>query len=168
MLSDIGIAVVGEVDAVPAIALVLQPHRLVFVVLGRVGHRLRDRKRLALVTPGVALRRMEHAVHALVREVEEEWFVSRFDLLIEPVDRVIGQLVGISARVFVRRTFGIQAAINMGVAVRLLPAKGMTLPFVSYGGSSVIASGIAVGMLLAFTRSRPQGELSDLLGRGRR
>ena len=63
--------------------------------------------------------------------------------------------------------FAAQAMINMGVAVRLLPAKGMTLPFVSYGGSSVIASGIAVGMLLAFTRSRPQGEISDLL-RGRR
>lgn len=63
--------------------------------------------------------------------------------------------------------FGVQAMINMGVVVRLLPAKGMTLPFVSYGGSSVIASGIAVGMLLAFTRSRPQGQISDLLGRGR-
>ncbi len=64
--------------------------------------------------------------------------------------------------------FGVQAMINMGVAVRLLPAKGMTLPFVSYGGSSVIASGIAVGMLFAFTRTRPQGEIADLLGRGRR
>ena len=63
--------------------------------------------------------------------------------------------------------FAVQAMINMGVAVRLLPAKGMTLPFVSYGGSSVIASGIAVGMLLAFTRSRPQGQISDLLSRGR-
>ncbi|MCV3273895.1 putative lipid II flippase FtsW [Roseobacter sinensis] len=64
-------------------------------------------------------------------------------------------------------TLGVQAMINMGVAVRLLPAKGMTLPFVSYGGSSVIASGLAVGMLLAFTRTRPQGEISDLLVRGR-
>ncbi len=63
--------------------------------------------------------------------------------------------------------FGVQAMINMGVAVRLLPAKGMTLPFVSYGGSSVIASGIALGMLLAFTRTRPQGEISAFLSRGR-
>ncbi|MGB3177678.1 MAG: putative lipid II flippase FtsW [Albidovulum sp.] len=64
--------------------------------------------------------------------------------------------------------FGVQALINMGVAVRLLPAKGMTLPFVSYGGSSVIASGIAIGMLLAFTRARPQGRIEDyLIKRGR-
>ncbi len=63
--------------------------------------------------------------------------------------------------------FGVQAMINIGVAVRLVPAKGMTLPFVSYGGSSVIAAGITVGMLLALTRSRPQGQISDLFRRGR-
>lgn len=63
--------------------------------------------------------------------------------------------------------FGVQALINMGVAVRLLPAKGMTLPFISYGGSSVIASGITLGMLLALTRSRPQGQIADILRRGR-
>ena len=64
--------------------------------------------------------------------------------------------------------FGVQAMINMGVAVRLLPAKGMTLPFVSNGGSSVIAAGITVGALLAMTRTRPQGQIGDFFaGRGR-
>ena len=63
---------------------------------------------------------------------------------------------------------GMQAMINMGVAVRLLPTKGMTLPFVSYGGSSVIAAGITVGMLLALTRTRPQGRMADLIRRGPR
>lgn len=65
-------------------------------------------------------------------------------------------------------TLGIQAIINISVAVRLLPAKGMTLPFVSYGGSSLIAAGITLGVLLSFTRSRPQGFMGDALsGRSR-
>ncbi|MEM0977696.1 MAG: FtsW/RodA/SpoVE family cell cycle protein [Pseudomonadota bacterium] len=60
--------------------------------------------------------------------------------------------------------FGMQALINMAVAVRLVPAKGMTLPFVSYGGSSLIAMGILMGCVLAFTRTRPQGALQDGMG----
>lgn len=64
--------------------------------------------------------------------------------------------------------FSVQALVNMGVAVRLLPTKGMTLPFVSYGGSSVVAAGITVGAIFALTRHRPQGEIGDiLLRRGR-
>ncbi len=48
--------------------------------------------------------------------------------------------------------FGIQAFINIGVSIGVLPAKGLTLPFVSYGGSSVISVGIMLGILLALTR----------------
>ena len=57
----------------------------------------------------------------------------------------------------------IQAIINMGVAVRLLPTKGMTLPMISYGGSSMLAIGLMLGMIIAFTRKRAQGEIRDAL-----
>lgn len=50
--------------------------------------------------------------------------------------------------------FGIQAIINMGVALNLMPTKGMTLPFISYGGSSSLAMAIGIGMVLALTRKR--------------
>jgi cell division protein FtsW len=51
--------------------------------------------------------------------------------------------------------FGLQALINMGVNVGLLPAKGMTLPYISAGGSSTLAVSVTLGMLLALTRRRP-------------
>jgi cell division protein FtsW len=52
--------------------------------------------------------------------------------------------------------FGTQAAINLGVNVHLIPAKGMTLPFISYGGSSLLSLAYGMGMLLALTREVPR------------
>ncbi len=51
--------------------------------------------------------------------------------------------------------FGLQAMINMAVTLHLVPTKGMTLPFISYGGSSLLALALGMGMLLALTRRRP-------------
>ena len=49
---------------------------------------------------------------------------------------------------------GAQALMNLAVNLNLMPAKGMTLPFISYGGSSLLALAIATGMLLSLTRRR--------------
>jgi cell division protein FtsW len=55
--------------------------------------------------------------------------------------------------------FGLQSTINMAVNLHLMPAKGMTLPFISYGGSSLISLAYGMGMLVALTRERPRAEL---------
>ena len=55
--------------------------------------------------------------------------------------------------------FGVQSWINMAVNLRAIPAKGMTLPFISYGGSSLLALGLGMGFLIALTRKRPQTDL---------
>jgi cell division protein FtsW len=53
--------------------------------------------------------------------------------------------------------FGLQAGINMASTLHMMPTKGMTLPFLSYGGSSMLGLGLAMGMLLALTRRRLAG-----------
>jgi cell division protein FtsW len=57
--------------------------------------------------------------------------------------------------------FGLQACINMMVNVHLMPAKGMTLPFISYGGSSLLSLALGMGFLIALTRRRPRAEMMD-------
>ncbi|MGO4571158.1 FtsW/RodA/SpoVE family cell cycle protein [Microvirga sp. 2TAF3] len=57
--------------------------------------------------------------------------------------------------------FGLQASINMMVNVHLMPAKGMTLPFISYGGSSLLSLALSMGFLIALTRRRPRAEMMD-------
>ncbi|MDE2115920.1 MAG: FtsW/RodA/SpoVE family cell cycle protein, partial [Hyphomicrobiales bacterium] len=55
--------------------------------------------------------------------------------------------------------FGLQSCINMAVNLDLMPAKGMTLPFISYGGSSLMALALGTGFLIAVTRRRPRSEV---------
>jgi cell division protein FtsW len=55
-------------------------------------------------------------------------------------------------------SFGLQAFINMASSLELIPTKGMTLPFISYGGSSALSVALEMGMLLALTRRRVAGE----------
>lgn len=55
--------------------------------------------------------------------------------------------------------YGLQSGINLAVNLRLIPAKGMTLPFVSYGGTSILATAFAFGIILALTRRRPEDRL---------
>jgi cell division protein FtsW len=58
---------------------------------------------------------------------------------------------------------GQQAFINVAVNLNMMPTKGMTLPFISYGGSSMLAMGLTMGMALALTRRRP-GDFSQPQG----
>ena len=60
-------------------------------------------------------------------------------------------------------SFGLQAIINMASTLHLMPTKGMTLPFISYGGSSLLASALGMGMLLAITRKNVNAEDKDEL-----
>ncbi len=62
--------------------------------------------------------------------------------------------------------FGFQTFINIGVNLKMLPAKGMTLPFISYGGSSLLAMSIGMGFLLALTRTRAESRKSNSIGFG--
>jgi cell division protein FtsW len=57
--------------------------------------------------------------------------------------------------------FGLQSAINLCVNLNLIPPKGMTLPFVSYGGTSMIAIAFGMGLMLALTRTKPEARMAS-------
>ena len=59
---------------------------------------------------------------------------------------------------------GMQSFINVAVNLDLMPTKGMTLPFISYGGSSMVSLAYGVGMMLALTRQRPRTEQESMNG----
>jgi cell division protein FtsW len=97
---------------------------------------------------------------------------------------IAGLYVAIVVRVFIRlldeddpfvflaaaglaTQFGLQATINMAVNLKLLPSKGMTLPFISHGGSSFLALCLGMGLLLALTRRNPYQNASPYAERWR-
>ncbi|HEY2070279.1 MAG TPA: FtsW/RodA/SpoVE family cell cycle protein [Rhizomicrobium sp.] len=79
----------------------------------------------------------------------------RSSRLRDPFARLAGAGLGILV--------ALQAFINMGVATTLLPAKGMTLPFISYGGSSLFAVALTMGFALSVTRQRPKVAERDVV-----
>ena len=83
------------------------------------------------------------AIRILVRNLEEE---NLFTYL---------SVSGLSLQLI------LQVSINIGVTMGILPTKGMTLPFISYGGSSLIGMGICVGMIMSFTRNTYDSEVSS-------
>jgi cell division protein FtsW len=78
----------------------------------------------------------------------------RSSRLRDPFARLAGASLGLLV--------ALQAFINMGVATTLLPAKGMTLPFISYGGSSLFAVALTMGFALSVTRQRPKAAERDV------
>ena len=72
-----------------------------------------------------------------------------------------GNLFIVLAACGLAASFGLQAIINMASSLHLMPTKGMTLPFISYGGSSLLATALALGMLLAITRRNVHAEDKD-------
>jgi cell division protein FtsW len=97
---------------------------------------------------GIAILYLAIVIRVLIKLLDEE---DNFRLL---------AAAGLAAQ------FGLQALINMAVNTGLAPSKGMTLPFISYGGSSMIALSIGMGLLLAFTRRNPYLKRSPYTVRG--
>ena len=81
--------------------------------------------------------------------------VYRGFLLILTKDKNLFTLLAVSGLL---AQFGMQALVNMASTLSLIPTTGMTLPFVSYGGSSLLSLGFAMGMVLGLTRSTNTGK----------
>lgn len=77
--------------------------------------------------------------------------IRGFNRIMESTDMFVVLAVG-----GILSMFGLQALIHMGSSLHLLPTKGMTLPFISYGGSSILAIGLGMGVVLGLTRREPR------------
>ncbi len=83
------------------------------------------------------------------------------------IARCAGDRFGTYLAIGLSSLFGLQAVVNIAVVLEVIPAKGITLPFLSYGGSSLLASLAAVGILLSISRNAAPWRVSDQRGRRR-
>ena len=148
----------GEVQVLHTPTHLLARHRLFAVLAHRRADGLGRNERVqhAAVPQHLADPRLLSGALAAAIDVLEDVLVQQgfrgFSRVLK--DNDLFQLLAVTGLLV---QFAVQAIINMASNINLMPPKGMTLPFVSYGGSSTLALAVGMGMVLALTRDRPGG-----------